>query len=71
MGFYTRADLSERARSYTLPDRGAGQGYAGWLKLSTGAQTPTHTGQARHGCFSILTEEEERVSQIPPEQEQT
>lgn len=25
------------------PDRGAGQGYAGWLKLSTGAQTRAHT----------------------------
>lgn len=29
------------ALSYTLPDGGAGQGYAGWLKLSTGACTAT------------------------------
>lgn len=54
MGFYTGADLSERdrAKSYTLPDGGAGQGSAGWLKSSTGAQT-----QARHGYFFILIEE--------------
>lgn len=44
VGFYTGADLSERdwAQSYTPPDRGAGRGHAGWLKLSTGGKTRTH-----------------------------
>lgn len=72
--FYTGADLSERdaANSYTQParwmdrqtDRAAG------LNCQQVLRHRHNTGPVRCSYFLILTEEEERVCQIPQEQEQ-
>lgn len=74
MGFYTVADLSERAgaKSYTPPN---GEELDGATSAGLNCQQVLRherTGeQERHGYFFVLTEEEECGSRIPQGQEQT